>query len=261
MRAFERLLSEVSAKYINLPIEEIEHTTRDDFGRLARLLGVDRCFLNLIKEGTADLDIPNPDWFKQFAWWPEQDSGAIQKLQDQGYAYIVPQHWQFQNKTIKGDPWQFTDISEIPEGAKEVYSSLLGIKSLLSVPIPAGGSIAGALTVATTRNQRTWTDEDIATVQLFGEIFVNALIRKRTEASLRMALEEVKLLKDRFEADYIYLKEEIDLTHDLGDIVGATRAFKDVLSKVRLVAPTNSTVLVLGETGTGKGVIARAIHN
>jgi transcriptional regulator with GAF, ATPase, and Fis domain len=86
-------------------------------------------------------------------------------------------------------------------------------------------------------------------------------MRKKNEEEIQHALSEIKQLKERIEADYIYLREEVDLEHDFGDIVGKSDALKHILVKVKQVAPTNAIVLLLGETGTGKGLIARAIHN
>ena len=84
--------------------------------------------------------------------------------------------------------------------------------------------------------------------------------RKRAEGSLQQALEEIKTLRDQLYKENIALREEIDKTSMFEEIVGASPALKAVLSKVAKVAPTDSTVLITGETGTGKELIARAIH-
>jgi PAS domain S-box-containing protein len=84
--------------------------------------------------------------------------------------------------------------------------------------------------------------------------------RKKTEESLRSALSEIKILKDRLEAENIYFRQEIKTRHQFEHIIGQSNAFKYVLYRAEQVAPTNTTVLLLGETGTGKGLIAAAIH-
>ncbi|HBA89261.1 MAG TPA: Fis family transcriptional regulator [Geobacter sp.] len=83
--------------------------------------------------------------------------------------------------------------------------------------------------------------------------------RKQAENTLVQFLAEIKTLKDRLQAENVYLHQEIAQVH--GAIVGQSNALKHVFFRVEQVAPLNSTVLLLGETGTGKGVIARAIHN
>jgi PAS domain S-box-containing protein len=85
--------------------------------------------------------------------------------------------------------------------------------------------------------------------------------RKGAVESLGSAYAEIKELKDRFFADNIYLKQVIDREYNFGEIIGRSDAFQYVFFRVEQVAPQDTTVLLLGETGTGKGVVARAIHS
>jgi formate hydrogenlyase transcriptional activator len=83
---------------------------------------------------------------------------------------------------------------------------------------------------------------------------------KQAEAALQQALSELKRLKNRLEEENVYLQEEIKLEHNFGTIIGRSKVLRDVLGQVEKVATTDATVLILGETGTGKELIARAIH-
>ncbi|MFC1850441.1 sigma-54-dependent transcriptional regulator [candidate division CSSED10-310 bacterium] len=85
--------------------------------------------------------------------------------------------------------------------------------------------------------------------------------RKRAEELLRNALAEVERLKNRLQAENIYLQEEIKLAHNFDSIISRNKTFKSLLGNVEKVATTVATVLIQGETGTGKELIARAIHN
>jgi transcriptional regulator with GAF, ATPase, and Fis domain len=78
--------------------------------------------------------------------------------------------------------------------------------------------------------------------------------RKEAEASLQQALSEVSQLKNQLHEENIYLQEEIKLSHNVDEIIGRSNAIKYVLFKIEQVSQTDSTVLILGETGTGKGV-------
>jgi len=84
--------------------------------------------------------------------------------------------------------------------------------------------------------------------------------RKQAEDSLRTALEEIKKLRDQLHKENIALREEIDQASMFEEIIGSSAALRRVLVHVAKVAPTDSTVLIAGETGTGKELVARAIH-
>jgi len=76
-----------------------------------------------------------------------------------------------------------------------------------------------------------------------------------------LAFEEIEALKDKLAKEKAYLEEEVRTEHDFGDIVGENAALRAILKQVETVAPTDSAVLIRGETGTGKELIARAVHD
>ncbi len=84
--------------------------------------------------------------------------------------------------------------------------------------------------------------------------------RKRAEDALHKAFDEIKILKDQLYKENLALKEEIDQASMFEEIIGSSAALRRVLVQVAKVAPTDSTVLITGETGTGKELVARAIH-
>jgi PAS domain S-box-containing protein len=84
--------------------------------------------------------------------------------------------------------------------------------------------------------------------------------RQQAEASLSQAFSEIKTLKDRLEAENIYLRQEITMKNQFAEIIGQSDGLKYVLYRAEQVAPLDTTVLILGETGTGKELIAAAIH-
>src|SRR5665648_209488 len=96
-----------------------------------------------------------------------------------------------------------------------------------------------------------------ANVQLTQEIDE----RKRAEESLLTKCAEIKRLQARLQAENIYLQHEEARNYNFGQVVGQSKALADVFLRVEQVAPMNATVLLLGATGTGKGVMARAVHS
>jgi formate hydrogenlyase transcriptional activator len=85
--------------------------------------------------------------------------------------------------------------------------------------------------------------------------------RKRAENELAKAIEEIGRLKDRLHEENIYLQDEIRREHNFDEILGNSPELLKLLNRVESVAPTDANVLIIGETGSGKELIARAIHN
>jgi formate hydrogenlyase transcriptional activator len=98
-------------------------------------------------------------------------------------------------------------------------------------------------------------------VKIFAGRAAAELKRQRAEAELKHALEQVQGLQRKLEAENVYLREEIRSEHNFDEMVGGSPALMELLSKIERVAPTDSTVLIHGETGTGKELIARALHS
>jgi PAS domain S-box-containing protein len=101
------------------------------------------------------------------------------------------------------------------------------------------------------------TNEVIAIEGFFNDITQQI----EAEKELTQALLEVEYLKNRLEEENIYLRQEIRLSYNFENIISRSEKFTQVLAQVEQVAATDATVLILGETGTGKELVARAVHN
>ena len=128
-----------------------------------------------------------------------------------------------------------------------------GILSYCVVPLISRGKSIGTLNVAS-KTKGQYSDADAAFLQDVANQIALAVENMRS-------YEEIATLKARLEKENVYLQEEIRAGHNFEEIVGDSPALLGVLRKVEHVAPTNATVLIYGETGTGKELIARAIHN
>ncbi len=136
----------------------------------------------------------------------------------------------------------------------------LRVDSYLGVPaVSSSGRIVGHLVVLDIKpieKDPLW----ISVLRTFATRAAVELEREHAEEKLRAALAEVEALKNQLEAENVYLQEEIRTEHRFDEIVGQSPALMAALHKVALVGPTDSTVLIVGETGCGKELFARAVH-
>jgi formate hydrogenlyase transcriptional activator len=128
-----------------------------------------------------------------------------------------------------------------------------GVKSLCSVPLLAHDRVRGALNVGR-RSEDAFSLEDIG---LLSEVAKQIALAVENA----VAYKQIAQLRDKLTEEKLYLEEEIQTEYNFEEIVGDSRALKLVLKEVQTVAATDSTVLILGETGSGKELVARALHN
>jgi formate hydrogenlyase transcriptional activator len=127
-----------------------------------------------------------------------------------------------------------------------------GVKSFCCVPLLSHDRLLGTLNVGSTSSAR-FTSED---VELLGQVAQQIAIAVENGLAYRRIAE----LTEQLNKEKLYLEDEIRTEQNFDHVVGRSAALKQVLKQVEIVAPTESTVLIEGETGTGKELIARAIH-
>jgi formate hydrogenlyase transcriptional activator len=155
---------------------------------------------------------------------------------------------------LSGKP-QLFDEAGLGNLSSEIVKLLLaeGIKSVCSVPLRSHDRVLGTLNIASLRANAFSSDD----ADLLTQVGTQIAIAVENANSYR----EIAQLKDRLDKEKVYLEGEIQSQYNFEEIVGDSATLKHLLSQVEIVAPTDSSVLILGETGTGKELIARAIHN
>jgi formate hydrogenlyase transcriptional activator len=150
-------------------------------------------------------------------------------------------------------PRTLTHEDLVSQGSK-IASRILGagIRTVRCVPLLTTAGPLGALNVGS-RRDRAFTPQDEEILNQIAAQLAIALDNAR-------AYREIQILKERLAEEKLYLEDEIRTELNFEEIVGESAQLRQALSKARTVAPSGSTVLILGETGTGKELIARAIH-
>ena len=128
-----------------------------------------------------------------------------------------------------------------------------GVKSFCSLPLQSHDRMLGTLNIGRLRAE-TFTREEV-------ELLCQVAQQIAIAVENGLAYREIAELKEKLNEEKLYLEHEIRSEHNFEEIVGDSAPLKNVLTQVEIVAPTDSTVLIQGETGTGKELIARAIHN
>jgi formate hydrogenlyase transcriptional activator len=129
----------------------------------------------------------------------------------------------------------------------------LGYKSICSVPLIARNRIIGTLALNRLTDE-PWTSEDV-------DFLVQVASQIAMTVSNSLAFRELGEIKERLATEKLYLEDEIRLDQNIGNMIGEGSGFQSVADAIQTVAPTGATVLITGETGTGKELVARAIHD
>src|SRR5437660_2059327 len=165
-----------------------------------------------------------------------------------------------------GKPWAGNATDLLQSGLKNDPAIAEGLKTGCVLPLISRNGVLGVLALGR-REDNPFNLVDIGFLaQVANQVAIaveNATADGQIEearAELEKAFEEIKDLKDRLQDENVALREQIDQALMFEEIVGVSPALQAVLSRVSKVAPTDSTVLLTGETGTGKELIARAIH-
>lgn len=131
--------------------------------------------------------------------------------------------------------------------------ALEGANSLCRLPLISHDRVLGVLTLGSSL-ERAFSDDDM---MFLGQVASQIAIAVENA----MAFREIAELKDKLVQEKVYLEDEIRSEQNFEEIVGNSKGLRQVLRQIETVAPTDSTVLIYGETGTGKELVARAVHN
>jgi formate hydrogenlyase transcriptional activator len=242
---FEALLADLSARFVNLPASEVDDAIRDAQREIVEALDLDR---STLFQFSADGKL-----LLTHQW------ARVEGMPPPVPAYLNEVFPNLAERLLRGETVSFTSVDEVVSPDREALIEY-GVKSNVTVPLVVGGRSVGALAFGAMRQERRWPPELVRRLGLIGEVVANALARQRIDEELREALAEVQRLRDQLRNENDYLRREVTTLQGRSLVVGSSRVIREALDQVGQVAPTPATVLLQGETGTGKELFATQVH-
>jgi transcriptional regulator with GAF, ATPase, and Fis domain len=246
---FEELLSDLSTRVIHASVENADAVIEDALAEVARSQRFDRTAVFLL-DATRDFFALKHEWCA-----PEIPSfkSSMLGLPISKFGWPVTEILKGQTAVLERDK-----LPEHAESARRVMDRD-GLKVLAIVPLSVGGTVVGCIGFHR-RAARPMPEAIVARLRLVGDMVSGLLARKRAEEERQRAFDELSALKASIERERDYLREEIRGDHPAGSMIGSSPALRRALEVADAVASTNASVLIRGESGVGKELFARAIH-
>jgi formate hydrogenlyase transcriptional activator len=248
LEQFEQLAVALSGRLTRLQVEGTGAAISDVLVQVAAAIGIDSCqLIEFSAAGTVAR-----------SHFPARSANGRGGRE----ATTVPDDWLIE-RLARCEMVAISRPEELPREATAAreHARRAGGCSIWGVPASVAGQVVCALVIDSGGSQRRWPQPLVERLQLISEILGAALQRWRNDNALRASVAEIERLNARLQADNVYLKEEIKSHHDFDDIVGESAPLRLALARLGQVAPTNSSVLLMGPTGTGKELFARALHD
>jgi len=247
---FQELISRISTKFINPSEDEFEQTVQNALAEIAAYFNADAVRLFKLSHQGDTLEA-RVSW-RSPSLAPSQEIPELFKKKAPSFAA----HY------AKGNSLKFGKYDGYPEWKEwgEIMT-FLGIEAGVRVPLEVDDLGVTAFAIDKILSDKAWPEEIVEHMKAVGRVILSAVRRKEAEIDLHDSMDEIKRLKDHLKQENIYLRAEIGASYQHDKIIGDSEAIKKALTKIRQVADTDTTVLITGETGTGKELFAQAIHD
>ena len=246
--ALDRLAGVTNSTFIGLQADQVGPVLDDTLNQLVDLLDIDCASLSVCAAGAKTFDVMHAS----------ARAGMSRANIDDLHALPWCAH-----QLLQGQPVVLSSVSaDLPPEALGHLHTFDGIKVRSHVAVPV--SVAGRMVCALAGSSSTVSDvlnaDLVQPLRRIAESMASAMLRAEQESSLQQMRTELDRLTGRVGSENKYLREKIDHLQGFHDIIGESGALRESLARVMEVAPTDATVLLTGDTGTGKELFARALH-
>ncbi|MFK7848847.1 MAG: sigma 54-interacting transcriptional regulator [Rhodothermales bacterium] len=251
LRQFEQIVAATASEFVHLSPERVDAEIEKTLERICKCVNADlSSFLQWRGPEKLTLEVSH-EWYADFVDGPHF-RGSI--LADE-YPWLTA-------RLRESKPVLIHSLDNFPPEAfaERTTCERIGIRSILWAPFVAAHGLQGYIALSTINRPGAWLESVIPQLGLVGNVLASAVERQQADFKLLQAYDEIRQLKDYVEAENVTLREEIKASFEEDELVGKSHAFQTVIHQVQQVAKTDSTVLLLGKTGTGKGLIARLLH-
>ena len=254
---FEDLASDISARFVKYPPNQPDDEITRTLDRIRHFFGVDCCSLMEVLSDRREIHVVHMSH--------EEESKPLTVAME----IFTRSPWFYHRLVEQGEPMVFSSCEQLPPEVSGEWASCgkSGVRAMLIPLLGIEGQLKHVIGLWSDGSGREWPAAYLRRLRLLGEIFAQALIYRRDQEALLKskrelaeAFGEIKRLKEQIEAKNKPPREEIISSTGFRGIIGVSDPLKYVLYRVRQVAGTKTTVLLMGETGTGKGLFAQALH-
>ena len=245
--AVELLIADLSSQFINLPVDQIDDAIRLGLRRICGLLALDRATLVRIGTGGA---LGNP------VGWTADDVSPVDAVSTAAERFP----WTM-DQLLSGQAVYFATRDEVPNEVDRRSYEELATQSSVLVPLSLDGHVGALVAFSAVKTAHDWPPDLVHHLTTIANVFAQVVARQRRDEMLQVAIDEANRLKNQLQAENIFLRHDARARQGLIQIVGTSEPLRSVLAQAEQVAATDSTVLLLGETGTGKELFASYIHS